>query len=152
MEQKSGLTKEDIAILVAKFPEEKLGVKVNSFSKDRTRAMLVLYLQHTDVYERIEMVDPSWQSMVTHTHKLEDVIFVSMTMTIKGVTRENVGEGQDYKAAYSDALKRCAMLFGVGRYLYDIETIWVPYNESTDRFKTWQVSDFREAFKSQRKK
>ena len=67
--------------------------------------------------------------------RLGDSVYVRIRMTLKGVSRENVGEGGDPKAAYSDALKRAAMLFGVGRYLYDSPTVWADYNESRDRFR-----------------
>jgi hypothetical protein len=66
-------------------------------------------------------------------------------MRLKNVSRENVGEGGDPKAAYSDALKRAAMLFGVGRYLYDMNTVWTPYDDARDRFKSWSVADYERA-------
>src|SRR5690606_28562663 len=109
--------------------KDRLGIKVQSFNKDRTRAMLVLYLQHTDVQDRLEQVDPSWTSEILHEEKSGDTVYVRTRVTVKGVYRENVGEGGDPKAAYSDALKRAAMLFGVGRYLYDSPTVWTEYNE-----------------------
>ena len=54
------LSRDDLKILKSPFPKDSLGVKVQSVSKDRNRAMLVLYLQHTDVQDRLEMVDPAW--------------------------------------------------------------------------------------------
>lgn len=138
------LTKEDLQVLTAKFPLDTLCVKVNSFSKDRTKAMLVLYLQHTDVYARLEMVDPAWSCETISVEKGSESMWVRMRLTVKGVSRENVGEGNDLKGAYSDAIKRAAMLFGIGRYLYDSEVVWVPYNEATDRFRQWSVREYEE--------
>jgi hypothetical protein len=43
---------------------------------------------------------------------------IKASLTVYGVTREDVGEGRDYKAAASDALKRAAVRFGIGRELY----------------------------------
>jgi hypothetical protein len=122
-------------------------VKVQSFNKERTRAMLVLYLQHTDVQDRLEEVDPAWSCEVISEDRSGDTVYVRSRITLKGVSRENVGEGGDPKAAYSDALKRCAMLFGVGRYLYDSPTVWTDYNESRDRFRSWSVDDYEAALK-----
>jgi hypothetical protein len=140
--ESQGLTRDDLEILKAPFSKDRLGVKVQSVNKDRTRAMLVLYLQHTDVQDRLEQVDPAWTSEVLSETREGDTVYVRSRMTVKGVSRENVGEGGDPKAAYSDALKRCAMLFGIGRYLYDSETVWVDYNESRDRYKQWAVEDY----------
>lgn len=144
----SGLTSDDLKTLKAPFPKERLGVKVQSFNRERTRAMLVLYLQHTDVQDRIEEVDPAWGSEVVGEERSGDTVYVRCRLTIKGVTRENVGEGGDPKAAYSDALKRAAMLFGVGRYLYDSPTVWTEYDDSRDRFRQWSVDDYEGAIKS----
>lgn len=43
---------------------------------------------------------------------------VQLALTVRGATRDGVGSGRDAKAAASDALKRGAVLFGVGAYLY----------------------------------
>jgi hypothetical protein len=143
--ESSTLSAADLKTLRAPFAKDALGVKVQSLSKDRTRAMLVLYLQHTDVQDRLEQVDPGWSTSVMDQERLGDTVYVRMKMTLKGVSRENVGEGGDPKSAHSDALKRCAMLFGVGRYLYDSPTVWVDYNESRDRFRAWTVQDYDRA-------
>jgi hypothetical protein len=46
-------------------------------------------------------------------------------LQILGVTRENVGQGKDYKSAATDAFKRAAVGFGIGSELYDYEQNWV---------------------------
>lgn len=143
------LSHEDLSNLRAPFPKERLGVKVQSVSKNRDRALLVLYLGHTDVMNRLEEVDPAWTTEVLGEERSGDTVYVRMRMTIKGVSRENVGEGGDPKGAYSDALKRCAMLFGVGRYLYDSVTVWADYNEQRDRFKHWSIQDYERFAKGQ---
>jgi hypothetical protein len=141
------LTAQDLKALRAYFPKDRLGVKVQSYNKERTRAMLVLYLQHTDVQDRLEEVDPNWTCAVISEERAGDTVYVRLRLTLKGVSRENVGEGGDPKAALSDALKRAAMLFGVGRYLYDSETVWAEYNDQRDRFRSWTVDDYDEAAK-----
>jgi hypothetical protein len=143
-----GLSKEDLKILKAPFPRERLGVKVQTFNRERNRALLVLYLQHTEVQDRLEEVDPAWNMEVLKEDKTGDTYYVRMRLTLKGVSRENVGEGNDPKAAYSDALKRCAMFFGVGRYLYDSAKSWVDYQESRDRYRRWTIDDFEHADKT----
>jgi hypothetical protein len=142
-----GLSPADLKVLKAPFSKERLGVKIQNFNKDRSRAMLVLYLQHTDVQDRLEEVDPAWTTEVLKEERIGDSVYVRIRLTVKGVSRENVGEGNDPKGAYSDALKRCAMLFGVGRYLYDSDTIWVDYDESRDRYRQWSIEDYERVSK-----
>lgn len=141
------MKKEHLEVLKKPFPESVIGVKLQSRSKDKTKALLVLYLQHTDVADRLEEVDPGWtftcEKVDRRTDGQDQLTIVQGTLEILGIRRENFGEGEDEKSAASDCLKRCAMLFGVGRYLYDQEMVWVPYNESTDKYKHWSYSDYK---------
>jgi hypothetical protein len=52
-------------------------------------------------------------------------IDVRCRLTAFGVTREDVGEGEDPKAAFSDAIKRAAVQFGIGRALYALRLPWL---------------------------
>ena len=143
------LTKEHANALSAPFSKEKLSVKVQSLTKDRKKAMLVVYLQHTDVAARLDEVDPAWSCHVLDrwveiptNGKGERLCYVRLELTILGCKRENVGDGEEWKSAWSDALKRAAMLFGVGRDLYDQGMVWVPYDEQEDRYKTWTYDQY----------
>ena len=144
-----GINREDLKILSAPFDEKTVGVKVQSLSRDKTKAMLVVYLQHTDVYTRLEVVDPDWQAVITESNWWPEhkIFTVRMRITVKGTSRENVGEGEDMKSATSDALKRAAMLFGCGRYLYDSETVWVPYDENRDKYRSFTFADYKSALR-----
>ena len=56
---------------------------------------------------------------------------VECALTVMGVTKTDVGTPSDQdpvKGAYSDALKRAAVKFGIGRHLYDIPTQWLPFD------------------------
>ena len=52
---------------------------------------------------------------------------VECTLTVMGISKTDVGQIHDggfadpLKSAYSDALKRAAVKFGIGRHLYDME-------------------------------
>lgn len=150
------LTAADLGILKAPFSEERIGVKVQSTSRDKRSALLVCYIGHTDVYDRIEEVDPAWggdivnqewRDMADPQQKPDPRCFVRYAMTIKGVTRENVGEGYDPKGATSDAIKRTGMLFGIGRYLYDSEKVWIDYNEDNDKYRKFTFADYEAGLK-----
>lgn len=55
-----------------------------------------------------------------------------MKMDVGGES-EQPDEGDRRKAAVSDALKRAAVKFGVGRYLYRLPSQWVAYDPQTKR-------------------
>lgn len=49
-------------------------------------------------------------------------------LSIYGVPKEEVGDASNFegnKGTISDALKRCAVMWGVGRYLYSLPKVWV---------------------------
>ena len=47
-------------------------------------------------------------------------IAVVLRVTLKGVSRVNVGDGSDFLQAFSIAIRRCGESFGIGRYLYAV--------------------------------
>jgi hypothetical protein len=51
-----------------------------------------------------------------------------------GAESEQPDEGDRRKASFSDALKRAAVKFGVGRYLYRQAPAWVDYDPQRKRF------------------
>lgn len=85
------------------------------------------YITEQAVTTRIEDVDPAWTFTHISTVIRDNQAVVTMRMTIKGVSRDGIGmqtvmekTGEAEKGAATDALKRCARLFGVGRYLLDL--------------------------------
>lgn len=59
-------------------------------------------------------------------------------LTVCGVTRCDAGEAdkedEPLKSAVSDALKRAAVHFGIGRYLYHLPQVWAAYDPQKRRF------------------
>jgi hypothetical protein len=51
-----------------------------------------------------------------------------------GGPSEQPDEGDRRKAAFSDALKRAAVKFGIGRYLYRLPSQWVDYDSHKRQF------------------
>jgi hypothetical protein len=57
-----------------------------------------------------------------------------ITKTDVGGPSEQGDSGDQRKAAFSDALKRAAVKFGIGRYLYRLPTQWVDYDGHKKQF------------------
>jgi len=95
------------------------------------------YVDARDVFDRLdEVVGPeNWSdasSIVDATTKA-----VACTLSLFGVSKTDVGypnaaadagnaQMEPLKAAYSDAVKRAAVRWGVGRHLYDMTPIMLP--------------------------
>ena len=57
-----------------------------------------------------------------------------MTKSDVGSMSEQPDGGDRMKAAFSDALKRAAVKFGVGRYLYRLTAVWADYDPMKKQF------------------
>lgn len=66
-----------------------------------------------------------------------DVKLAKGSITIEGVTKHDIGDASNIdpsKGCISDALKRAAVHWGIGRYLYDLPFMEAEYDESRKRF------------------
>ena len=128
------MTKIDQAILnqlARPFGEDQVSWKPQATTQDKKRALAVAYIDARLVAERLDEAaggdwEFDWEEARDH--------HVKGILTVCGTTRCDVGEegnpplGNTLKAAVSDSLKRCAVLFGVGRYLYRVPAQWVDYD------------------------
>ena len=150
-----GRLREVLDALAAPFPLEALGAKPAASNKDKTSVLAAAYVDARAVIDRLNTVVPLWEDRYTvlaTPQKEGDPYVVECTLTIypspdgEGISRSDVGEGETLKAAYSDALKRAAVKFGVAAYLYDLPKKWVPAKNGfiTDEGRAEAVRAWRE--------
>jgi hypothetical protein len=130
------LNREVLETLGRPFDPREVEVKIQAVNRDRTRAQVVAYVDARTVLDRLdEAVGPTgWSDsyeVLTNGTDADGrrLVEVKCTLTVLGVSKEDVGEGDSLKAAFSDALKRAAVKFGVGRYLYRLPKVWVDLDE-----------------------
>ena len=78
-----------------------------------------------DSYRHVSIKDKDYRGNVVEQEGVE------CTLTVFGVSKTDVGmpsQSDGLKGAYSDALKRAAVKFGIGRFLYGYEIRWIPYD------------------------
>jgi hypothetical protein len=98
-----------------------------------------VYITELAISTRIEMVDPSWAFTEPSITYRDSAVIAEATMTIKGVSRGGVGmekinsANEAEKSAATDVLKRCARLFGIGRYLLDTPG-WVKDHKALEKW------------------
>lgn len=120
------MDKQILAQLEAPFAE--VSWKIQAMSKDNTKGMCVAYIDARDVAERLDSIGLEWSDSYIVLQMATSWV-VECKLTINGITRTDVGTGDGEeapKSAYSDAFKRAAVKFGLGRYLYSIPTVWMP--------------------------
>ncbi len=119
--------------LTAPFPPEKVSWRVGSTTADKKRGMALAYIDARDVMQRLDdVLGPlNWQCRYTHTGAVT-ICEIGVRSASNGWVWKANGAGntdvEAEKGACSDAFKRAAVLWGIGRYLYDLDSPWVALN------------------------
>lgn len=131
------------AALAAPFPQEAVSWRAQSMNKDGTKAMALAYIDARDVMRRLdEVVGPAnWQDSYIETPTGTALCTISIRCDGEWVSKSDGAGATDVEAEkgrISDAFKRCAVKWGIGRYLYDLDAPWVPCESyDTGRKDKW---------------
>lgn len=120
--------------LKAPFPPERIHWRIGSKTKDGTKARVLAYLNARDVMERLdEVVGPNgWEDSYYETSKR---LICTLTLFLPDGPPVSKSDGagdtnmEGEKGGISDAFKRAAVKWGIGRYLYECEAPWVPLDD-----------------------
>jgi hypothetical protein len=136
------------------FDPEEVEFTVKATSRDRRKALMVAHLTARSVMDRLdemvreglleswttafEVVERSTVKVRTRDGEKEDPFYAVVARVHlelpggKTLVKEDVGEGDTLKGAFSDALKRAAVHLGIGRYLYRLGEMWADLPEGKD--------------------
>lgn len=130
---------EEVAVIQAAFlkPFDLGLVKFKPQSVKNNRALALAYIDSRLVMDRLDEVVhiDGWHDEYTLLPNGSVECRLSVKLAGTWVTKADVGsqseqpdEGDRMKAAYSDALKRAAVKFGIGRFLYRTTNAWHDYD------------------------
>jgi hypothetical protein len=130
------------------FLPEIVSWKPQTVSRDRRRCLAVPYVETQPYQERLDAICPDWQDdyaiwfsdpqeiagRMGDKRAIPGKVFVKCRLTIAEHTRADVGEcdltdENAFTSAKAQAFKRACASFGLGRYLYDLPTVWVDFDE-----------------------
>lgn len=153
--------------LASYFPAEDIGFKPGALTKDKAKALPMTFIDARTVMNRLDEVVGvmGWQCeyvpMSNNTiccrigircpDSLEWV-WKSDGAGATGSVSDEASREMAQKGGYSDAFKRAAYRWGIGRYLYDIKLQWVPYDNMKRQFverprlPAWAVPANHETF------
>lgn len=132
------ITDEILTKLKAPFHPSQVVWKPGSLNDERNRALALAYADVRAYQNRLdEVCGMDWS--VTYTPWGERIV---CHLTIGGVTRSSTGESSSQSerseiggcAAEAQAFKRACAAFGLGRYLYNLPTLWVEYDPQSRSF------------------
>lgn len=126
------------------FPPAKVSwrvARVVEENGDKGKAQVLAYIDARDVMERLDYICgiEGWQCRYSHT-ATKTVCDIGIRLGDEWVWKSDGAGDTDVEAekgALSDAFKRAAVRWGIGRYLYDLGN---NYAEVTKRGKTWYIT------------
>lgn len=119
----------DLVVLAAPFRGTQISWRVGATTSDKKKGLPLAYIDARDVMERLDEVcgPQNWQAKYSHADK-RVICEISIRIGDEWVTKANGAGDTDVEAdkgAISDAFKRAAVLWGIGRYLYGLKSGWV---------------------------
>lgn len=138
--------------LKAPFQPSQISWRIGSTTADKKRGMALAYIDARDVMDRLDEVcgPDGWQCTYPHAN--------GKTVCAIGVRVCREGEGFEWvwksdgagdsdveaeKGALSDAFKRSAVRWGIGRYLYHLDSPWVEITAAGRSFKIADAEKLR---------
>ena len=129
----------DLSALAAPFPAADIEWRVGSTTRDKSKGMALAYLTSRAVMQRLDDVcsPAGWRNEFRPGPDGGVVCGISVRVTHDDGTAEWVTkwDGSDatqveaVKGGLSGAMKRAAVQWGVGRYLYDLPATWVRLDD-----------------------
>lgn len=126
-------------------PFEPCEVKWKAQVVRSNRALAVAYVDARVVEDRLDNVFgvDGWQDAYQVLPNNNVICKLRVKVGADWIEKSDVGsqsdqpdEGDRMKSAFSDALKRAAVKFGIGRYLYRMPQQWVDYDAQTRQIKS----------------
>lgn len=132
----------DLAALAAPFPPDRISWRVGSTTGDKKKGMALAFIDARDVMQRLDEVCglAGWQCRYPHAGT-KTVCEIGVKVGDEWIWRADGAGDSDVekeKGALSDAFKRSAVRFGIGRYLYDVPSPWVALEAAG---KSWKIAD-----------
>lgn len=132
--------------LAAPFPADAIHWRAQTVTRDGAKALALAYIDARDVMDRLDAVagPANWRDSYVETPKGRTICTLEIRVDGEWIAKSDGAGDTDVegeKGSISDALKRAAVKWGVGRYLYDLGNVWAPcesdeYN-GRKKWKKW---------------
>ncbi len=121
--------------LQAPFPEKEIEWRVGSTTADKTKGMALAYVTNRAIQTRLDEVFGvfGWQNEFKPWAGNSQLCGISVkSESGEWITKWDGAENTDFEATkggLSDSMKRAAYQWGIGRYLYNLDAVWVPIKQ-----------------------
>ena len=133
--------------LAAPFDQKDIEFRVGATTRDKSQVLALPYITSRAVMDRLDnAVGPqNWRDEYREAPQGGVLCGVSIRIDGEWVTKWDGADNtkvEPVKGGLSDAFKRAAVKWGIGRYLYDIPAIWV---KAKDKGGSVVIADKQEA-------
>ena len=130
---------EALAKLEEVFGAEDIEFRVGSTSKDKSKGMALPYITNRAIMQRLDQAVGKgyWKNEYQPWHSGSQLCGISVKVIYEDgisewITKWDGAECSDIepiKGGLSDSMKRAAVHWGIGRYLYEMDAIWVELKD-----------------------
>ncbi|MEI2284984.1 Rad52/Rad22 family DNA repair protein [Paenibacillus polysaccharolyticus] len=113
------------------FPPEEIEWRVGSTNGDKTKGIALAYVTNRAIQNRLDEVFGvfGWRNEYREWKEKSQLCGISVKVDGEWITKWDGADDSNMEAVkggLSDAMKRAAYQWGIGRYLYKLENMWVP--------------------------
>jgi hypothetical protein len=117
--------------LRAPFAPEEIEWRVGATTKDKTKGMALAFVTNRAIQNRLDEVFGcfGWKNEYREWRGNSQLCGISVKYEGEWITKWDGASDTDFEATkggLSDAMKRAAYQWGIGRYLYNLDAVWVP--------------------------
>jgi hypothetical protein len=142
----------DPSALFAAFPPKAISWRAQSVSAknpEAPKAMALAYIDARDVMNRLDEVcgPDGWEDSYVETPLGRVICTIRVRCGEQWVSKSDGAGKTDVegdKGGISDAFKRAAVKWGIGRYLYDMPTPWVACELYNGKWSKWTAAGLAE--------
>lgn len=130
---------EKLEKLEAKFTSADVEWRVGSTTKDKSKGMALPYITNRAIQQRLDQVVGKgyWKNKYVPWHNGSQLCELSIKVvyedgSFEWIDKIDGAECSDFEAikgGLSDSMKRAAVQWGIGRYLYELPSIWVELKD-----------------------
>jgi hypothetical protein len=133
--------------LAAPFPREAISWRAQKLTANKDKALALAYIDARDVMRRLDTVcgPENWSDSYAETPRGRVICTLSIRINGEWISKSDGAGDTDVegeKGGLSDAFKRAAVKWGIGRYLYEVEAIYAPCETFKDRWCKWKQEAF----------
>jgi len=124
----------NLSQLRALFPDRDISWRPIVYTRDRRRALVLAYVSNRAIMDRLDAVcgPANWRN--TFQRGPDGGVICGISIRVDGdwVTKWDGAENtsiESVKGGLSASMRRAAVQWGIGRYLYRLPRVWVPVDE-----------------------